>query len=52
MTYTIFEVYEIATGEVVSMFESWSEANFYKNQLGRDEHDVREGKLTLDETEH
>ena len=48
MTYTVFETYEIATGEVVAMFESWSEANFYKNQLGCDTHDVRESKLTVD----
>jgi len=52
MTYTVFEIYEIATGETVAICESWGEANFYKNQLGADVHDVREGKLTLDETEN
>lgn len=52
MTYTVFEIYEIATGETVAMCETYGEAVFYKNQLGRDEHDVREGELTLDETEN
>jgi|AntDeeMinimDraft_5_1070356.scaffolds.fasta_scaffold62456_2 hypothetical protein len=36
MKYNGWGVFEVDTGELDSMFESWSEANFYKRQLEQD----------------
>lgn len=46
MTYTVWGVYEKESGELVCMFESWTEANFYSKQLGKDEHEVKDMILT------
>lgn len=48
MTYSVWGVYELATGELVCMFESWTEANFYRKQIGANEHEVKDMTLNID----
>lgn len=51
MTYTVWNIHRVSDDEVVAACETPGEAEFFKNQLGRDEHYVKEGTVTLDNNE-